>query len=94
MGNLTETTFQIEADKLMIGCAFLADVELSAIVESVSRAHSVALILDPTAYNKALHSGHMDDAAQLARLALKLVAAYLETKGILLPEKQGEEPHG
>ncbi len=74
--SLADTTFQIEADKLMIGCAFLADVELDAIANTVSRAHSIAPILDPTAYQRQLHSGHMDDAARLARLAAELVAEY------------------
>ncbi len=74
--NLEDTTFQLEADKLMLGCAFLADIELDALVETVNRTHSVAPILDPTAYMNALNSGHMDDAAHLAGLARKLVAAY------------------
>lgn len=76
--SLSDTTFQIEADKLMIGAAWFRGVELDAIINTVSRAHSIAPILDPTAYQRQLHSGHMDDAARLARAARKVVEVYDE----------------
>ena len=76
--SLTDTTFQIEADKLMIGARFFRDVELEAIITSVDRAHTLAPIVDPTAYQRALQTGHMDDAARLARAARNVVKVYDE----------------
>ena len=76
--SLSDTTFQIEADKLMIGARFFRDVELDAIINTVSRAHSIAPLLDPTAYQRQLSTGHMDDAARLASAARKVVDVYDE----------------
>jgi hypothetical protein len=70
--------FQIEADKLLLACRFLADLDLGAITQAVNRADTIGPIIDPTAYQRALHNGGMHAAGRLADLAKPLVATFNE----------------
>jgi hypothetical protein len=85
----TDFDFKIEADKLMLACRFLADLDCAALVNTVNRVHSMAPLLDPTAYRDALYRGHMDDLADLARLAIPLVRKFKEIQEKVGPDRDG-----
>lgn len=72
--------FAIEADRLFIAAAVLAEVDLAGLNEAITATHTLAPILDPTRYRDALQAGHLDDVAALANLARPLVAKYAEIK--------------
>ncbi len=72
--------FRVEADRLVIVVAALANVDLAGIRASISTADALGPILDPTAYMKALHGGGMHEIERLADLAQPLVNEFLRLR--------------
>lgn len=72
--------FKTEADRLILVCNFLADIDLESLRLAVTRAHTIGPIVDPTRYRDALFDGSMDDIARLAARAEVLVSAFMEIK--------------
>lgn len=75
---LSDFDFKTEADKLILACRFLADVDLESIRHMVLHAHTLGPILDPTAYSGALNRGHLDLVGRLASRAQVVVSAFHE----------------
>ena len=77
--------FQIEADKLMLACKFLSEIDLAGIVSAVTKADTIGAIVDPTRYMHALQDGGMHAAGQLAHSAISVVKDFEKIQSEFIP---------
>lgn len=64
-GDLEDFDYKLAMDRLMLLVPFLADSveDIRRCRETISRAHSIGVMLDPTAYRRGM--GNLDDAAEV-----------------------------
>lgn len=80
MAQRDDFNFQAEADNLLIVAGRLDACPLEDIRAAVNRAHTLGPIIDPTRYMDALRRDHIDDIAELARLAQAVTAKYRQIR--------------
>lgn len=78
------------ADRMLLAVSILAEsVDLEQITAVVATAHSLAPLLDPTAYRDALYRGDMDAIARLAAALKEPVRVFNSDIAPKMPPRVG-----